>query len=48
MPIGIKINAVGRLQSREYIKRYEDGSEETKVAYELSVSRVEEIDKTEE
>ena len=48
MPIGIEINAVGRLQSREYIKRYEDGSEETKVAYELSVSRVEEIDKTEE
>ena len=48
MPIGIEINVVGRLQSREYIKRYEDGSEETRIAYELSVSRVEEIGKTEE
>lgn len=48
MPIGTEIDVVGRLQSREYIKRYEDGTEETRIAYELSASRVEEIGKTEE
>ena len=39
MPIGTGIHAIGRLQSREYIKRYNDGSEETKTAYELSTGR---------
>ena len=39
MPIGTEIDIVGRLQSREYIKRYEDGTEETKIAYELSAGR---------
>ena len=39
MPIGTEIDVVGRLQSREYIKKYEDGSEETKIAYELSAGR---------
>ena len=38
-PIGTEIDVVGRLQSREYIKRYNDGSEETKTAYELSTGR---------
>ena len=37
MPIGTEIDVVGRLQSREYIKRHDDGIEETKTAYELSV-----------
>lgn len=41
MPIGTQIDVVGRLQSREYVKRYEDGSEETKTAYELSSGRFE-------
>lgn len=39
MPIGTEIDIVGRLQSREYIKRYDDGTEETKIAYELSAGR---------
>ena len=39
MPIGTEIDIVGRLQSREYIKKHEDGSEEAKVTYELSVGR---------
>ena len=39
MPIGTEIDIVGRLQSREYIKRYDDGTEETKTAYELSAGR---------
>ena len=41
IPIGTEIVAVGRLQSREYIKRHDDGSEETKTAYELSVGTFE-------
>lgn len=36
MTVGTKLSAVGRLQSREYKK-----GEETRVAYELSVSRLE-------
>lgn len=39
MPIGTELDVVGRLQSREYIKKYEDGTEETKTAYELSAGR---------
>lgn len=35
--VGTKLKCTGRLQSREYIKKYEDGTEETKTAYELSV-----------
>lgn len=36
--VGDKVTVYGRFQSREYVKRYEDGTEETKVAYEMSVS----------
>ena len=39
MPIGTEIHAIGRLQSREYIKKHDDGTEETKTAYELSTGR---------
>ena len=39
MPIDTEIDVVGRLQSREYIKKHEDGTEETKTAYELSSGR---------
>lgn len=35
--IGTKISAVGRIQSREYIKKFE-GKEETRVAYEFSIN----------
>ena len=45
MEVSNHVHVKGRLQSREYTKRYEDGSEEVKVAYELSVSSIEEIDK---
>lgn len=38
LDVGARIKAVGRLQSREYIKKHEDGTEETKTAYEFSVS----------
>lgn len=39
-PVGTKVEIEGRVQSREYLKKYEDGSAETKVAYEVSVSRI--------
>lgn len=39
-PVGTKVEIEGRAQSREYLKKYEDGSTETKVAYEVSVSRI--------
>ena len=38
LDVGTRIKAVGRLQSREYVKKHEDGTEETKTAYEFSVS----------
>lgn len=38
--VGSKIDIVGRIQSREYQKRLENGEVETKTAYEISVGRV--------
>ena len=43
LDVGTRIKAVGRLQSREYIKKHDDGTEETKTAYEFSVSTFEVI-----
>lgn len=43
MEVGTHIRIEGRMQSREYVKESEDGSMITKVAYELSVSRLEEV-----
>lgn len=48
MPMGTKLLANGRLQSREYVKKYKDGTEELKVAYELSLSSVKIIEEEEE
>lgn len=41
----IKIN--GRIQSREYTKKFEDGTEEVRTAYEVSISRVDVIRESE-
>lgn len=38
MPIGTRLKVKGRLQSRNYCKKYEDGTWENKTAYEVSVS----------
>ena len=38
---GTTVKVVGRVQSREYEKKYEDGTIENKVAYEVSVSKFE-------
>lgn len=44
LDVGTRIKAVGRLQSRDYVKKHEDGTEETKTAYELSVSTFEVVE----
>lgn len=41
MKVGTYLELEGRIQSREYLKKYEDGTEELRTAYEVSVSRVE-------
>lgn len=39
-PVGSKINLEGRIQSRIYTKKFDDGSVEEKTAYEISVSKL--------
>jgi len=40
MNVGDKINLVGRIQSREYQKRFDNGVTEVRIAYEISISRM--------
>ena len=47
MNVGEKIKIWGRIQSRLYEKKFEDGTSETRRAYEVSVSKME-IEKQEE
>lgn len=46
--IGEKVAIVGRLQSREYFKKLDDETYETRTAYEVSVSRIEVLEESEE
>lgn len=39
--VGERCAVQGRIQSREYIKKLEDGNAETRIAYEVSVSKLE-------
>ena len=48
LEIGTEVKLIGRVQSRTYEKKYEDGTVETKVAYEVSVGSLELVDKNEE
>ncbi len=41
IPVGTEVKIIGRVQSRTYEKKHEDGTVETKVAYEVSVSSLE-------
>ena len=43
--IGTNVKLEGRIQAREYEKKYEDGTVEKRVAYEVSVSKFEEYNK---
>ena len=45
MEVGTEVKIVGRVQSREYEKKHEDGISEKRVAYEVSVSNLELINK---
>ena len=45
MPVGTEVKVVGRVQSRMYEKKHEDGSVEQKVAYEVSIGSLEIIEK---
>lgn len=41
---GTLVSVCGRFQSREYVKHLEDGTQETRVAYELSISSFDEVE----
>ena len=41
--VGTKLAVEGRIQSREYRKKLEDGSSETRKAFEVSIVKIEEI-----
>ena len=43
MAIGCHVNIQGRLQSRKYTKKHDSGDFEERIAYELSLSRLEEL-----
>lgn len=42
--VGTEVRIVGRVQSRQYEKKYEDGTSEIRVAYEVSVASLEVIE----
>ena len=46
--VGTEIKLVGRVQSRTYEKKFEDGTSEMRVAYEVSVSSLELVRKDED
>ena len=46
--VGDKIKVYGRVQSREYEKKNEDGTVNKRVAYEISVSKLEKVEEEQE
>lgn len=46
--VGTKVKIMGRVQSRTYEKKFEDGRTETRVAYEVSIGSLEIIEEKEE
>lgn len=48
LEVGTKVKIVGRVQSRSYEKKYEDGTTEMKVAYEVSIGSLEVVEEEEE
>ena len=47
LPTGTEVKIIGRVQSRNYEKKHEDGTIENKVAYEVSIASIEIVNKTE-
>ena len=48
LPIGTKISIAGRVQSRTFLKKIDEETTEERVAYELSASKVEVVEESEE
>ena len=48
LEVGSQVKVVGRVQSRTYEKKYEDGTSQTRVAYEVSVGSLEVIEEKKE
>ena len=48
LEVGTKVKVVGRVQSREYEKKYEGGTSEVKAAYEVSIGSLEIVEENEE
>ena len=48
LEVGTELRVTGRVQSREYEKKYEDGTSEVKVAYEVSIGSLEIVEENEE
>ncbi|MBR3132824.1 MAG: single-stranded DNA-binding protein [Clostridia bacterium] len=46
--VGTEIRIVGRVQSRQYEKKFEDGTSEMRVAYEVSISSMEIVEKNDD
>lgn len=47
LTVGEGIEISGRFQSREYMKNFDDGTQETRIAYEVSVSRIDVVESEE-
>ncbi len=45
MPVGTEVKIIGRIQSRPYEKKHDDGTVDQKIAYEVSISNLELVDK---
>lgn len=43
--VGTQVKVIGRVQSREYEKKYENGDVEKRIAYEVSIASMEIVDK---
>ena len=46
--VGTKVKITGRVQSRNYEKKFEDGTIQTRTAYEVSISSLEIVNEEEE
>ena len=44
LEVGTRVKVVGRVQSRTYEKKFEDGTSETRVAYEVSIGSLEVVE----
>lgn len=48
LEVGTAVKIIGRVQSRKYEKKYEDGTTETRVAYEVSIASMEIVEKNDD